>query len=158
MVLVPQEAHFWSRSIIENFCLGSPSITFEDIVNACQIAEADEFIKQLPDKYHTVLGEFGANLSGGQRQRLAIARAIVNNPPVLILDESTAGLDPISEAQVLDKLLLHRQGKTTILISHRPTVIQRAEFIIYLENGELIHQGTLEELSNIYGDHLRFFS
>jgi ABC-type bacteriocin/lantibiotic exporter with double-glycine peptidase domain len=104
VILVPQEAHFWSRSILENFYLGSETTTFEQIVTACKIAEADEFIKELPGKYNTVLGEFGANISGGQRQRLAIARAIINNPHVLILDESTAGLDPVSESQLLDKL------------------------------------------------------
>ncbi|MHC5731847.1 MAG: ATP-binding cassette domain-containing protein, partial [Nostoc sp.] len=109
--------------IIDNFHFSYPHISFEEIVRACQIAGADEFISKLPDKYQTVLGEFGANLSGGQRQRLALARAIVNDPPILILDESTGALDPMSESQVLENLLDHRQGKTTILISHRPRVI-----------------------------------
>ena len=127
VVLVPQEPHFWSRSIIANFRFSYPHVTFEQIVKACQIAEANEFISELPDKYQTVLGEFGANLSGGQKQRLAIARAIVTDPPILILDESTGALDPVSEAKVLDRLLEYRQGKTTILISHRPKVIQRAD-------------------------------
>ena len=156
VVLVPQEPHFWSRSIIENFRLGSPSVTFEQIVSACQIAEADDFISKLPDKYQTVLGEFGANISGGQRQRLAIARAIVTDPPILILDESTAGLDPVSEAQVLNRLLAHRQGKTTILISHRPRVINRADWIVLLEQGKLKLQGSLENLRSKPGDHLDF--
>ena len=156
VVLVPQEPHFWSRSIIENFQFSYPNINFEDIVKACQIAGADEFISKLPDKYQTVLGEFGANLSGGQRQRLAIARAIVTDPPVLILDESTGALDPVSETQVLDKLLYYRQNKTTIMISHRPKVIQRADRIIYLEEGHLKLQGTPEELRHIPGEHLDF--
>ncbi len=156
VVLVPQEPHFWSRSIVENFRLGSPHATFEQIVKACQIAEADDFISKLPDKYQTVLGEFGANISGGQRQRLAIARAIVTDPPILILDESTAGLDPVSEAQVLDKLLFHRQGKTTILISHRPRVINRADYIVLLDQGKLKLQGSLEELHSKSGEHLDF--
>jgi len=158
IVLVPQEAHFWSRSIVENFRLGAPYVTFEQIVRACQITGADDFISKLPDKYQTVLGEFGANISGGQRQRLAIARAIVTNPPVLIMDESTGGLDPQSEAQVLDKLLFHRQGKTTILISHRPRVIERADWLMLLEEGQLKLQGTLADLRSIPGDHLDFLT
>ena len=125
-------------------------------MRACQIAEADDFISKLPDKYQTILGEFGANISGGQRQRLAIARAIVTDPPVLILDESTAGLDPVSEAQVLDRLLHHRRGKTTILISHRPKVINRADRIVLLEQGKLNLQGTVEELRSQAGEHLEF--
>jgi ATP-binding cassette subfamily C protein len=156
IALVPQDAHFWSRSILENFRLGNPQVTFEQIVRACQIAGADEFISKLPDKYQTVLGEFGANISGGQRQRLAIARAIVNDPPVLILDESTGALDPVSETQVLEQLLEHRQGKTTIMISHRPRVIQRADWIVLLEQGRLRLQGSLEDLSSQAGDHLDF--
>jgi ABC-type bacteriocin/lantibiotic exporter with double-glycine peptidase domain len=155
-VLVPQEPHFWSRSIIDNFRFSYPQIEFEQIVRACEIAGADEFISKLPDKYQTVLGEFGANLSGGQKQRLAIARAIITDPPVLILDESTGALDPVSEAQVLDRLLSHRHGKTTIMISHRPKVIQRADWIVLLEEGRLKIQGTPEILRHQAGDHLDF--
>jgi ABC-type bacteriocin/lantibiotic exporter with double-glycine peptidase domain len=103
-----------------------------------------------------VLGEFGANLSGGQRQRLAIARAIITDPPILILDESTGALDPVSEAEVLDRLLYHRQGKTTITISHRPKVIQRADWIVLLEEGKLKIQGSPEILRHTAGDHLDF--
>jgi len=158
VVLVPQEPHFWSRSIIENFRLGSPQITFEQIVKACQIAEADDFISQLLDKYQTVLGEYGANLSAGQRQRLAIARAIACDPPILILDESTAGLDPVGEFQVLNQLLCHRQGKTTLLISHRPRVINRADWIVLLDRGQLKLQGCPEQLRSQTGDHLDFLT
>jgi ABC-type bacteriocin/lantibiotic exporter with double-glycine peptidase domain len=156
VVLVPQEPHFWSRSILENFRFSYPQITFEQIVQACEIAGADEFISKLPDKYQTVLGEFGANLSGGQRQRLAIARAIVTDPPILILDESTGALDPVSEAQLLDRLLSHRLGKTTIMISHRPKVIGRADWIVLLEEGRLRIQGTPEALRHQAGEHLDF--
>ncbi|MDZ8238732.1 peptidase domain-containing ABC transporter [Nostoc sp. ChiQUE01b] len=156
VVLVPQEPHFWSRSIIENFRFSYPQIGFEQIVQACEIAGADEFISKLPDKYQTVLGEFGANLSGGQRQRLAIARAIVTDPPILILDESTGALDPVSEAKLLDRLLDHRQGKTTIMISHRPKVIGRADWIVQMEEGRLKIQGTPEALRHQAGEHLDF--
>ncbi|GAA6622989.1 peptidase domain-containing ABC transporter [Scytonema sp. NUACC26] len=158
IVYIPQEPHFWSRSIIENFRLGTPYISFEQIVQACQIADADDFISQLPNKYQTVLGEFGANLSGGQRQRLAIARGIVTDPPILILDESTAGLDPVSEANVLDRLLTHRKGKTTILITHRPSVIERADWVTLLDKGKVQIQGFLKELRSSPGEHLKFLS
>ncbi|MDB9373641.1 peptidase domain-containing ABC transporter [Nodularia sphaerocarpa] len=156
VILVPQDAHFWSRSIVENFRLGAPHASFEQIVRACRIAEADEFIIKLPDKYQTILGEFGANISGGQRQRLAIARAIITEPPILILDESTGGLDPVSEAQVLEQLFKHRRGKTTILITHRPKVINRADWVVFLENGKLKEQGNLADLREKSGQHLDF--
>lgn len=156
IALIPQEPHFWSRSILDNFKMGSPDATFEEIVKACQISEADEFIRQLPDKYRTVLGEFGSNISGGQRQRLAIARAIVNNPPILILDESTSGLDPISEAEVLYQLLNYRKGKTTLIISHRPSVIQMADRLVMIEAGEVAIEGKTSTLSHRLGDHLNF--
>ncbi|MBD2139167.1 peptidase domain-containing ABC transporter [Anabaena sp. FACHB-1237] len=158
VVYVPQEPHFWSRSILENFRLGTPSISFEEIVKACDIADADEFISQLPNKYQTVLGEFGANLSGGQRQRLAIARGILTNPPILILDEATAGLDPISEVHVLDRLLEYRRGKTTILITHRPSVIQRADWIILIDKGQVKLQGNLQTFHSLPGEHLQFLT
>jgi ATP-binding cassette, subfamily C, bacterial len=158
IVLVPQDSHFWSRSIIDNFRLGAPHLKFEQIVDACKIAGADEFISQLPEKYRTVLGEFGADLSGGQRQRLAIARAIAKNPPILILDESTSGLDPVSEAEVLTRLLAYRKNKTTILISHRPRAIVRADWIVFLEAGQLQMQGAIEDLQHQAGIHLNFIN
>ena len=158
VVLVSQDAHFWSRTIIDNLRLAAPDATFENIVKACQIAKADEFISKLPDKYQTVLGEFGANLSGGQKQRLAIARGIITDPPILILDESTSALDPVNETQVLDNLLFHRQGKTTILISHRPRVIQRADWIILLENGQAKFQGIQSDLLSQPGNSLEIMN
>ncbi|MBW4494008.1 MAG: peptidase domain-containing ABC transporter [Oscillatoria princeps RMCB-10] len=158
VVLVPQEPQFWSRSIVDNFRFCYPAVTFEEIVRACHIAGADEFISTLPDKYQTVLGEFGANISGGQKQRLAIARGIVTDPPVLILDEATAALDPLTESQVLDKLLYYRRGKTTMIISHRPRVIERADWIVFLEKGRLKMQGTPQELRKVAGEHLDFLN
>ena len=156
VILVPQDVHFWGRSIIENFRLGSPYVNFEQIVEACRLTGADEFISQFPDKYQTILGEFGANLSGGQRQRLALARAIINNPPILILDESTGALDPVSETEVLNNLLRQRQNTTTIMITHRPRVIQRADWVVMLERGQLKIEGTLEDLCQQTGEHSRF--
>ena len=158
VVLVPQDPHFWSRSIIDNFRLSFPQVSFEKIVRACRITGADEFIAQLPDKYQTVLGEFGANISGGQKQKLALARAIVNNPPVLILDESTNSLDPVSQTQVLDRLLSFRKGKTTIIISHSPVVISRADWMIQIDKGELQLTGKPQELRQLSGVHNQFLT
>jgi ATP-binding cassette, subfamily C, bacterial len=163
VVLVPQDPHFWNRSILENFRLADPNLSFEQIVTACQIAGADEFISQFPNKYQTILGEFATNLSGGQRQRLAIARALVTDPPILILDESTSGLDAASETTVFDRLLQHRQGKTTLLISHRPSVINRADWILLLDKGQVKVQGPQKEIlaqvnhqiDALYGDNLQ---
>lgn len=144
--LVTQDSHFFNRSIIENFRFVQPQASYEAIVEACQITMADDFVTDLPNGYNTTLGEFGANLSGGQKQRLAIARSLVGNPPVLILDESTSALDPVLEGQVLDRLLQFRGKRTTILISHRPSVIARCDFLLYLENGQLRHQGPISEV------------
>jgi len=142
VVLVPQESVIFNRSIFDNFSFAHPGISFSQVVEACQLALADEFIRQLPDGYQTVLGEFGANLSGGQRQRLAIARALIADPPVLILDEATSALDPVLESRLMDQLLHHRRGRTTVLISHRPSVISRADWIVYLERGRVLAENT----------------
>ncbi len=156
VVMVPQDPHLWNRSIIDNFKLGYPQITFEQIVHACQIVGADDFIRTLPDKYQTILGEFGANLSGGQRQRLMLARAIVHNPPILILDEATANLDPVSESHLLTQLLDYRSTMTTVLISHRPQVINRADWVILLDQGQVELQGAIDHLKVQPGSHLDF--
>lgn len=142
VVLVPQESVIFNRSIVENFTFAHPGVSFEQIVAACQLSLADEFIRLLPDGYRTILGEFGANLSGGQRQRLAIARALISDPPLLILDEATSALDPVLESRLMERLLEQRQGHTTVLISHRPSVIMRADWIIYLEQGQVLAENT----------------
>ena len=144
VLLVPQEANFWSRSIIDNFRLAAQDVSLETIVDVCQRVGADSFISQLPHGYQTILGEFGANLSGGQRQRLAIARALVQDTAVLILDEAMSGLDHDSEKQVLEQLLAYRRGKTTILISHRPSVLHYANWLIEIRAGHLVRQGPAE--------------
>lgn len=140
VVLLPQDSEFFNRSIFENFTFTHPGVSFEQVVEACRLALADAFIRELPDGYQTVLGEFGANLSGGQRQRLAIARALVGNPAILIMDESTSALDPVLEARLMDQLMEHRRGQTTVMVSHRPSVILRADWIVFMERGRVRHQ------------------
>ena len=143
--LVTQDSHFFNRTILDNFLFTHPEISYPKVVEACEVAMADDFISELPNGYQTMIGEFGTNLSGGQRQRLAVARALASNPPILILDESTSALDPILEEQLLERLLRHRKGMTTILISHRPTVMTRCDWVIQLEQGQVKFQGTLAE-------------
>jgi ATP-binding cassette subfamily C protein len=156
--LVPQEATFLTRSIIDNLRLGKADATLDEIISALKIADAYDFIDTFPEKYNTIIGAFSANLSGGQKQRIAIARAVLQNPPILILDESTANLDPPTEAIVLDNILTHRQGKSTILISHRPRVINRADWIIFMEQGKLKFQGSIEDFRESMTEHLNFIN
>ncbi|NEQ53302.1 MAG: peptidase domain-containing ABC transporter [Leptolyngbya sp. SIO3F4] len=156
IILVSQTTHFWSRSILENFQLCAPKASYKEIVEACQITGANEFINDLPDGYLTVLGEFGSNLSGGQLQRLAIARALVLKPSILILDESTSALDPASEAKILQKLLIHRKGHTTIVISHRSSVNRIVDWVAVIDNGATDIAGSPEYLLTQEGGHLQF--
>jgi ABC-type bacteriocin/lantibiotic exporter with double-glycine peptidase domain len=146
VVLLPQQDTFLNRSILENFTFAYPHLDFGEIVELCRLTLADDFIRELPDSYGTVLGEFGANLSGGQRQRLALARALAANPPVLLLDESTSALDPVLESRLMDRLLEHRHGKTTILVSHRPSVILRADWVVFMEKGAVRQQSHPRDL------------
>lgn len=158
IVLVSQESRFLTRSIADNLRLGVPDATTEELVAACEVVAAQEFITLFPEGYDTILGDFSANLSDGQKQRIGLARAVLMNPPVLILDEATANLDPPTEARVLDALLTQRQGKTTILVSHRPKVIARADWIILIEQGEAKFQGTISDFRNLAGAHLEFLN
>ena len=156
IVLVSQTTHFWSRSILENFQLCAPKANYNEVVAACRITGADQFIDQLPDGYLTVLGELGSNLSGGQLQRLAIARALVLKPAILILDESTSALDPNSEAELLQNLLMHRQGHTTVLISHRSSVNRIVDWVAVINDGEADIAGPPDYLLGQEGGHLQF--
>ena len=160
--LVPQETMLFSTNVLENIRYGRLDATNEEVLQAAVAANADEFIRELPEGYETKLGERGLNLSGGQRQRIAIARAILKNPRVLILDEATSALDTESEKivqEALDKLMI---GRTSFVIAHRLSTIFNADQIYVVENGHVREHGTHEELlakgglySNLYNIQFR---
>lgn len=144
--LVSQDVFLFHGTVRENISYGSPDATISQIVEAAKIAEADEFIDQLPDGYDTVVGERGQKLSGGQKQRIAIARAILKDPPILILDEATSAVDNETEAAIARSLEHITQNRTTIAIAHRLSTIRHSDCIYVMEYGQLIEQGTHEEL------------
>ena len=146
MALVAQDTYLFNDTIRENIRLGRQDATDAEVADAASQANAADFIESFPDGYDTRVGERGMQLSGGQRQRIAIARAILKNAPVLILDEATSHLDAISEATVreaLDRLMV---GRTTVVIAHRLSTIRDADTILVLDNGEVVEQGTHDEL------------
>lgn len=143
---VPQEPLLFHRSIRENIAYGNPAASIEEIETAARQANAHDFIIGLPFGYDTLVGERGVKLSGGQRQRIAIARAILKDAPILILDEATSSLDSESEALIQDALWKLMEGRTAIVVAHRLSTIQHMDRIIVLENGEIIEQGTHRQL------------
>jgi ATP-binding cassette subfamily B protein len=144
--VVPQENFLFSGTIRDNISMARADASFQDIVRAAQLSGAEEFIERLPRGYDTVLEEGATNLSGGQRQRLAIARALLINPPVLILDEATSALDAESEAIVNANLKRMAKGRTVLSISHRLSMLVEADAILVLERGKVYDLGTHDEL------------
>ena len=143
---VLQDTLLFRATIWENISYGSPDASIEDTVRAAQLANAHEFIVNMPEGYATMVGERGATLSGGQRQRIAIARAIVRNAPILILDEPTAGLDAASEQAVIEGLDHLMKGRTTVVIAHHLGTIRHADVIFVVKDAEVVEQGTHEAL------------
>jgi subfamily B ATP-binding cassette protein MsbA len=144
--MVTQETVLFDDTIANNIAYGSPQASPEEIARAAVAAHAEEFIRTLPEGYHTRIGERGQRLSGGQRQRLAIARALLKNPPILILDEATSSLDAESEALVQDALLRLMQNRTSFVIAHRLSTVRRADAIVVLERGVVREIGRHDEL------------
>ncbi len=143
---IQQEPVLFNTSIIENIRYGRPGATVSQIEQAARLANAHDFIKELPQGYDTMVGELGGNLSGGQRQRIAIARAIITEPAILLLDEPTAALDAHTEKQVMSAIRQAGAGRTTFIITHRMSTIMASDRVVYLTGGKVVETGTHQEL------------
>ncbi|HEY4494338.1 MAG TPA: ABC transporter ATP-binding protein [Candidatus Paceibacterota bacterium] len=150
---VPQEPLLFHRPIRENINYGKPNATYEEIVEVAKKAHAHEFIERLPKGYDTLVGERGVKLSGGERQRVAIARAMLKDAPILILDEATSSLDSISESYIQEAFSELMKGKTTLVIAHRLSTVQRMDRIIVLDKGKIVEEGTHKELLALNGSY-----
>jgi len=146
IAIVPQEVMLFGGSISENIAYGKPGASAEEIQNAATLANAHDFISELPDAYETLVGPRGTKLSGGQRQRIAIARAILADPKILLLDEATSALDSESERLVNEALERLMQGRTSLVIAHRLSTVRHADQILVISKGKLIEQGNHEAL------------
>ncbi len=146
MALVPQDTFLFHATIRDNLLLADPSADAEKLSWAARAAGAATFIDKLPDGYDTVVGERGLRLSGGERQRIAIARALLKDAPILILDEATSNVDIAAEAEIQASLEGLRRGRTTLIIAHRLSTVRGADRIVVLERGRIVEQGTHGQL------------
>jgi len=144
--VVTQESILFNDTVFNNISFGMEGVSEEDVVRAARIANADEFISAMPKGYQTNIGDRGQRLSGGQRQRLAIARAVLKNPPILILDEATSALDTENERLVQDALTRLMQNRTCLVIAHRISTIRDADEIIVIRDGIIVEKGTHTDL------------
>jgi len=156
--VVLQESFLFDGSIRDNVLFSDPDATEEQFLTACRIARVDEFAERFPEAYDTIVGERGVKLSGGQRQRLSIARAILANPGILILDEATSSLDSESEAMIQEGLSFLMQGRTTFVIAHRLSTIRRADQILVVEGGYIVERGTHESLYALGGRYFDLYT
>ena len=156
--MVLQDSFLFDGSIRENVAFSKPNATEEEILSACRIARVDEFAEKYEQKYDTIIGERGVKLSGGQRQRVSIARAILANPRILILDEATSSLDSESEALIQEGLAYLMRGRTTFVIAHRLSTIRRADQILVVETGRIVERGTHQELFDLGGRYYDLYT
>ncbi|SHK29477.1 ATP-binding cassette, subfamily B, MsbA [Epilithonimonas mollis] len=151
--MVTQESVLFNDSVYNNILMGNPDATESQVIEAAKIANAHEFISQLQEGYYTNIGDDGNKLSGGQKQRVSIARAVLKNPPIMILDEATSALDTESERYVQDALEKMMENRTSLIIAHRLSTIQKADHIVVMEKGDIIEQGSHQELMEKNGTY-----
>ncbi len=156
--LVSQDVFLFEGTVLENIAYGDLDASESDVWNAAQKSEADEFINKLPQKENTIVGERGQKLSGGQRQRISIARAILKNPEILILDEATSSVDNETEAAIQRSLDILKQDRTVIVIAHRLSTVRNADIIYVLENGDIVESGNHESLLETNGVYAKLWS
>jgi subfamily B ATP-binding cassette protein MsbA len=156
--VVLQDSFLFDGSIRENIAFSRPEATEEEIMQACRIAHVDEFAEKFPDKYDSIIGERGVKLSGGQKQRVSIARAVLANPRILILDEATSSLDSESEAYIQQGLKYLMEGRTTFVIAHRLSTIRQADQILVVEAGKIVERGKHEELLALKGRYFDLYT
>jgi len=151
--VVPQETVLFNDTIFQNILYGRPDATGEEVVEAAKMAQLDSIIRQLPDGYETVVGERGLKLSGGEKQRIAIARASLRAPRLIVCDEATSALDTSTEKEIMKSLERLARGRTSIFVAHRLSTIRNCDKIVVMANGRVVEQGNHEELMEMQGTY-----